>query len=68
MNVRKYLLSCAAIALSGGSLCLLGATAHAQPTDDFLTPPVVENVTEIVILLVVVYLFVDLLLDLLLYR
>ncbi|MCS5597694.1 MAG: tetratricopeptide repeat protein [Alphaproteobacteria bacterium] len=47
MNVRKYILSCAAIALSGGSLCLLGATAHAQPTDDFFTPPVVENVTEI---------------------
>ena len=51
MNVRKYLLSCAAIALSGGSLCLLGATAHAQPTDDFLTPPVVENVTEIEIIM-----------------
>lgn len=47
MNVRKYLLSCAAIAISGGVLSFAVQQANAQPADDFFAPPVVENVTEI---------------------
>ena len=47
MNVRKYLLSCAAIAISGGVLSFAVQNANAQPADDFFAPPVVENVTEI---------------------
>lgn len=47
MNINKLLLSCAVVGLVGVTNFGALSPVYAQGNDDFLAPPVVENVTEI---------------------
>jgi|TARA_R110002126_G_scaffold13118_3_gene56820 Tfp pilus assembly protein PilF len=47
MNINKLFLSCAVVSLVSVTALSANSQVYAQVNDDFLAPPVVENVTEI---------------------